>query len=180
MFAIYQYSFLANAFNLIRMAQMTFKTLPGITKKWSVNALYRNVSLSRGRFQEIKHMMMMLTTDGLFLTCTQNSIFLFTQHIIIYLGQPPCKKLQRKPRLLGRPTFYSWWPIRIHSGPLPGSNCPPLTYFLISPHPLPTPTRLWPWHDENPLRDLLYWSPGAGCHVRFKPGENVCSYKHPD
>jgi hypothetical protein len=37
-------------------------------------------------------------------------------------------KAKRKPHLLGRPMFCSWWRIPIHSGPLPGITCPLLTF----------------------------------------------------
>ncbi len=94
------------------------------------------VSLPWGHFQGIKHMMM-LTKHGLILTCTQkNYIFMFTQHIIIYLGITPCAKGERITALTWKVDFLLLWQIPIHSGPLPGINCPPLTF---QPPPLPTP-----------------------------------------
>jgi hypothetical protein len=78
--------------------------------------------------------MMMLTTHGLFLTCTQNSIFIFIQHIINFLGKTPYPlvlKVQGKPHLLGRP-------MSSHSGESLTWFQLPSPYFPISPHPLPS------------------------------------------
>ncbi len=119
------------------------------------------VSLPRGHFQGIKRMMM-LTTHGLFLTCTQNSIFIFKQHLINFLGITPyplALEVQGKLNLLGRPMSsswwripiqsWSWWWIPIHSGPLPGINCPPLTFQSPLTPPPPLAQTILQWRHQQ-------------------------------
>ncbi len=111
---------------------------------WGKGSIYIYiVSLPREWFQEIKRMMTVHSTHGLFLTCTQEScLYIFTQCTISrYLHnvctsnhyRTPCKS-NKEPNLLGGQVSCSWWQIPIHSGPLPGSNCPTLWLF----HPFPT------------------------------------------
>jgi hypothetical protein len=73
----------------------------------------------------------MLTTHGLFLTCTQKFyLHIYTTHNQLFGHNPlsPSVKGERNPHLLGRLMACSWWRIPIHSGPLPDINCPPLTF----------------------------------------------------
>jgi hypothetical protein len=80
------------------------------------------------------------STHGLFLTYTQEScLYLHSVQLVdIYtvykksLIEPPAK-VQNNPNLLGRPVSCSWWRIPIHSGPLPGCNCPTLWLLPLSP-----------------------------------------------
>ncbi len=48
------------------------------------------------------------------------------------------KKRKENPKLPGSPLFCLWWQIPIHSGPLPGSNCPPLDSDPLQPFPTPS------------------------------------------
>jgi hypothetical protein len=51
--------------------------------------------LPQGLLQGIKRMMK-LTTHGLFLTCKKNSVFIFSQHIVNYLGITPYNTGKKK------------------------------------------------------------------------------------
>jgi hypothetical protein len=75
-----------------------------------------------------------------FLTCTQESrlylnnvqlINIFTMYRQLLIE--PLVEIIRNPNLLGGPISCSWWLIPIHSGPLPGSNCPTLWLLTLSP-----------------------------------------------
>ncbi len=54
-----------------------------------------SVTLPRGLLQGIIRMMK-LTTHGLFLTCKKNSVFIFSQHIVNYLGITPYNTGKKK------------------------------------------------------------------------------------
>jgi hypothetical protein len=75
-----------------------------------------------------------------FLICTQESrlylnnvqlINIFTMYRQLLIE--PLVEIIRNPNLLGGPISCSWWLIPIHSGPLPGSNCPTLWLLTLSP-----------------------------------------------
>ncbi len=95
---------------------------------------------------------MMHSMHGLFLTCTQNLVYIYTVHNQLSIKKPLCEKKEKKrtPKLLGSPMFCSWWRIPIQSGFLSGSNCPP---FFLTLHPFPTPTTplhyLQRWHQQS-------------------------------
>ncbi len=99
---------------------------------WRTKNIYI-VSVPREWFQEIKRMIMMHSTHGLFLTSTQESrLYLHNvQLIAIYTTDrqssiEPLVEIIKNPDLLGGPVSCSWWQIPIHSSPLPDSNCPTL------------------------------------------------------
>jgi hypothetical protein len=92
------------------------------------------------RFQEIKHMLKKHSMHGLFLTCTQNLIYIYLHNTQSIVSQNPFvkrKKRKKNPDLHGGQVFCSWRRIPIHSGPLPGSNCP--TPWIWPPSPLSYP-----------------------------------------
>ncbi len=102
------------------------------------------VSLPREWIQEIKHMMMMYSTHGLFSTCTQKISFVFTRQTSWYLHNIQAISLKTpmhqhsNPALLSWRASFSWWRIPINPGPLSGNNCP--TPWLLPLSSLPHPT----------------------------------------
>jgi hypothetical protein len=70
--------------------------------------------------------MMMMPTHGLF--AHKNPVFIFTQRIINYLGITPCVKGEKRTPLTWKAGLLLIVANSIHSGPLPGINCPPLTF----------------------------------------------------
>jgi hypothetical protein len=99
-----------------------------------------SVSLPREWFKEIKRMMTVHSTHGLFLTCTQE-FHLYLHNIVlinIYSTQCTCSIIEplaknNKEPQLGGPVSCSWGQISIHSGPLSGNNCPTLLLLPLSP-----------------------------------------------
>ncbi len=96
--------------------------------------------------------------------------FIFTQYTINqYLHNvqtviiEPLAKLINNPDLLGGPVFCSWWQNLIHSGPLPGSNCPTLWLLHLSPlsHPPAHITLLQRQHRQS-------WSSLSGTSIQLQ------------
>ncbi len=94
-------------------------SLRNVTKLGCLGILFRTavgVLLPREWIQEIKRMMMMYFTHGLFLTCTQKISFVFTGHVSRYLQmynnfqskKNPCFNKVTPYYLLGEPPFCSW------------------------------------------------------------------------
>ncbi len=94
----------------------------------STQTLDMIVSLRQERFQEIKCMMMVQTTHGLFLTYTQK-FYLYIYIIDSQLSRPKplSQEIKRIPSYLeGRCFAMVTNPHPLSS--LPGSNCPPFTF----------------------------------------------------
>jgi hypothetical protein len=122
------------------------------------------VLLPRGCCQGIKRMMM-LTTHGLFLTCTQKFyLYIYTTHFK-YPGDNPLHfKLEETFHLLGRPMCCSWWRIPSTLVPCLKSTAPPFISNL--PSPLPTPlahTILQRRHQQ--LSVFLIWNSSVFFHI---------------
>jgi hypothetical protein len=115
------------------------------------------VSLPRDRFQEIKRMMMKHSTHGLFLTCTQNLVFIYTKHNQSLI-EPPCEKKMRTPIYLeGR--------CLAHGGESPSTLVPSLKAtappFDSNPfHPFPTPSAQITLHYNSDINNLGLLCPG--------------------
>jgi hypothetical protein len=81
------------------------------------------------------------------LTCTQKSrlylpnvqsIDIYTMYRLSLIEL--LAEITKIPNLHGGPVSCSWWRIPIHSGPLPGSNCPPFGSYPLHSFPTPQPT----------------------------------------
>ncbi len=79
----------------------------------------------------------MLTTHGLFLTCTQKFPLYIYTHIIKYLDTTPCVKDEKRTLFTWKDGLLLMVVNPICSGSLPGINCPPLTFqsHLTPSHP---------------------------------------------
>jgi hypothetical protein len=109
---------------------------------------YRKMSvlLPQGRIQEIKCMMLVYFTHGLFLTCTQKSHFINRSFIAIFrysiLSRPtPCTSIRQPPLyLLGEPASLL---VRTNTDPPMSWVCQQL------PHPLLCPSHSFTPHSSN-------------------------------
>jgi hypothetical protein len=112
---------------------------------------YVFVSLPRERFQEIKRMMMKHSTHCLFLTCTQNFVYIYTIHNQS-LTEPPCEKKKITPTYLeGRCLAYGGESPSILV-PCLEATAPP---FDSNPlHPFPTPSACITLHYNDDINNL--------------------------
>ncbi len=113
---------------------------------------------------------MMLTTHGLFLTCTQSSIFIFTEHIINLWAILPCTNVK------GKPTNLEGWCFT-HGGESPSTLVPCLvaqTHPLLSDPPSP------PSHPFDHImllwrhQQLQFLRPEQGCYSSVRTRGPEC------
>jgi hypothetical protein len=137
--------------------------------------IYSIVSLPREWIQEIKCMMTVYSTHGLFLTCTQSLVciyatyryLIFTQYTSNLFIEPLAKTL-RNPYLLGGPASCLWWWIPIHYGPQPGTNCPTLQL-----SPLSHPSALITLFTKTTSTITVFWVRDKYVCVRIQTGIGI-------
>jgi hypothetical protein len=98
-----------------------------------------SVSLPRGRIQEIKHMVLVYLTRGLFWTWTQKSYYIyssyitiFTRHIMSRSTQPLTSNNIPCFNYLENQLLFSWLQITIHPCLWSANNCPTLCFAPVT------------------------------------------------
>ncbi len=131
------------------------------------------VSLPWECFQEIKHMMMKQSMYGLFFTCTQNLVYIYTIHNQS-LTKPPCEKKKRIPTYLEDRCL-------AHGGESPSTLVPCLVAtapnFDSNPlHPFPTPSACITLHYKDDINNFSLLHPGHLLMLYFKKCSNLVQY----
>ncbi len=123
-------------YSLLVFGLVTHTLLQSI-KQCSLKNYSNIVSLPQGKIQEIKRLLLVYPTHGLFLTWTQKSHYIysshvfntiFTRHVMYHPTQPLTSRNSPYFTYLENQLLFSWWRIPIHPCLWSANNCPTVCF----------------------------------------------------